>query len=83
VGGVALAEICGGMSGWLDKIPHACFKANFPSALNAKEEISGLLESRLSARFGAAHLLFAVAVLGVLLPVWKKWGGLLARIQNY
>jgi hypothetical protein len=31
----------------------------------------------------AGHLLFAGAVLGVLLPVWKKWGGLLARIQNY
>jgi hypothetical protein len=43
------------MSRWLDNVPHACFKANFLSALSAKEEISGLLESHLRARFGAAE----------------------------
>jgi hypothetical protein len=43
------------MSRWLDKVPHARFKATFPSALSAKEEISGLLEGHLRARFGAAE----------------------------
>jgi hypothetical protein len=42
------------MPRWLDKVPHARFKTNFPSALSANEEISGLLESHLRARFGAA-----------------------------
>jgi hypothetical protein len=52
------------MSRWLDKVPHVRFKADFPSALSAKEEISGLLESHLRARFGAPER-------GLL---WR-WGG--------
>lgn len=43
------------MSRWLDKAPHACFKANFPSVLSAKEEISRVLTRHLSSRFGAVE----------------------------
>jgi hypothetical protein len=35
-----------------DKAPHVCFKAEFPSASSAREEISRILESHLRARFG-------------------------------
>jgi hypothetical protein len=52
------------MSRWLDKVPHARFKANFPSAFSTKEEISALLESHFRARFGATER-------GLL---WR-WGG--------
>ena len=39
----------------LEKAPHAYFKAEFPSAVSAKEEISRLLTSHLSSRFGAVE----------------------------
>lgn len=37
----------------IEKAPHACFKAEFPSPSSAREEISRILESHLCARFGA------------------------------
>ena len=39
----------------LEKAPHACFKAEFPPAVSAKEEISRILGDHLSSRFGAVE----------------------------
>jgi hypothetical protein len=39
----------------LEKSPHACFKAEFPSAVSAKEEISRILTSHLFSRFGTVE----------------------------
>jgi hypothetical protein len=41
------------MSKWIGMAPNACFSAQFPPPLDAREQISRILEDYLCARFGA------------------------------
>jgi hypothetical protein len=43
------------MSRTFRNAPHACIKADFPSPLIAREEISGIFENHLRTRYGAAR----------------------------
>ena len=58
------------LEGMFDKFPHVCFKAEFPSASSAREEISRILESHLRARFGAVER-----------GVFWRWSG--PRLVNF
>jgi hypothetical protein len=57
-------------AGMYDKFPHVCFKAEFPSASSAREEMSRILESHLCVQFGAVER-------GVLL----RWGPRIVNLQ--
>lgn len=58
------------MVAWFRKVPHACFKAEFPPPLSALEEISQILERHLCARFGIVKRA----------PLWR-WGHRLVDVK--